>query len=229
MIASMLLLLMNCAKKNIPKQISKLIQNLEESGFCEKIKKGSEEVVMEKSVICPINNKSIWSIRLTIFSSKFYKTNGNPYFYEFFIHLIDGKGSEMFFGCINYVSREVLTGTCSRISVMLNSIVDVFYFITRFFGKPNYKKNPISFSGSSFSITYSTKEHLAIFVDFRSSGTWVRICPVNTFERRSYRKLSDIIDLDIEYIKSYYAVLFKRKIRHAIKKTCPTKKKSRMK
>ena len=224
-----MLLLCVSGTKNIPKQISKLIQSLEESGFCEKIKKGSEEVVMEKSVICPINNKSIWSIRLTISSSKFYKTNGNPYFYEFFIHLIDGKGSEMFFGCINYVSREMLTGTCSRISVMLNSIVDVFYFITRFFGKPNYKKNPISFSGSSFSIIYSTKEHLGILVEFKPSGVWITIKPIHTYERRGYRKLSDIIDLDIEYIKSHYAVLFKRKIRHAIKKTCPKKKKPKMK
>jgi hypothetical protein len=217
MIASMLLLCVSVTKTNIPKQISKLIQSLEEIGFCEKIKKESEELVIEKSVICPVNNKSIWKIRLTVSFNKFYKTNGNPHFYEFFIHLIDvdGKGSEMFFGCINYVSREMLTRTCSRISVILNSIVDVFYFITRFFGKPNYKKNPISFSGSSFSIIYRTKEHLAIFVEFRPSGTWIIIYPINTFERRSYRKLSDIIDLDIEYIKTHYAVLFKRKIRHA--------------
>ena len=229
MLASMLLLCVSVTEKNIPKQISKLIQSLEESGFCEKIKKENEELVMEKSVICPINNKSIWKIRLTVSFRKFYKTNGNPYFYEFFIHFIDRKGSEMFFGCIDYVSREMFTGTCSRISVVLNSIVDVFYFITRFFGKPNYKKNPISFSGSSFSIIYSTKEHLAIFVEFRPSGTWVSICPINTFERRSYRKLSEIIDLDIEYIKSHYSVLFRRKIRHAIKRTCLKKKKPKMK
>lgn len=229
MIAPMLLQLMNCAEKNTPKQISKLIQNLEENGFCEKNKKGDYCFAIEKNVVCPINKKSTYKIELAILASTVRKTNGNPYFYDFSINLIDSKGSRIFNGNIYHASRERLARICAIIQVILNSIVDVFCFITRFFGKPKYKNNPISFSTSDFFIRHSTKEYLGVVVQFRSSGAWIMIQQTDRYERRSYRKLSDIIDLDIEYIKTHYSLLFKRKIRHAIKKTCLKKKKSRTK
>lgn len=229
MIAPMLLQLMNCAEKNTPKQISKLIQNLEENGFCEKNKKGDYCFVIEKSVVCPINKKSTYKIELAILASTVRKTNGNPYFYDFSINLIDSKGSRIFNGNIYHASRERLARTCAIVQVILNSILDVLSFMTRFFSKPKHKNNPISLSMLDFFIRYSTREYLGVVIDFRSNGAWILIKPKDRYERRSYRKLSDIIDLDIEYIKSHHAVLFKIKTRHAIKKTCLTKKKSRTK
>lgn len=229
MIAPMLLQLMNCAEKNTPKQISKLIQNLEENGFCEKNKKGDYCFVIEKSVVCPINKKSTYKIELAILASTVRKTNGNPYFYDFSINLIDSKGSRIFNGNIYHASRERLARTCAIVQVILNSILDVLSFMTRFFGKPKYKNNQISFTISDFFIRYNTEEYLEVIFEFRKSGVWILIKPKDRYERRSYRKLSDIIDLDIEYIKTHYSLLFKRKIRHAINKTCLKKKKSRTK
>lgn len=157
-------------------------------------------------------------------SSSVSKTNGNPYFYEFSINLVDSKGSKIFDGWIYYVYREKLTRTCSIIPVVLDSIVDVFCFITRFFGKPKNENIQLVFSASDFFIRYNTEEYLEAIVEFKKSGTRILIKPKNMYEGRSFRKLSDIIDLDAGYIKSYYNLLFKRRTRHAIKKTCPKKK-----
>lgn len=177
-----------------------------------------------KSISNPTNNKNTYKIILTVLSSSVSKTNGNPYFYEFSINLVDSKGSKIFDGWIYYVYREKLTRTCSIIPVVLDSIVDVFCFITRFFGKPKNENIQLVFSASDFFIRYNTEEYLEAIVEFKKSGTRILIKPKNMYEGRSFRKLSDIIDLDAGYIKSYYNLLFKRRTRHAIKKTCPKKK-----
>lgn len=219
----MLLLCMRDIANNTPNQIKKLVHKMEENGFCEKSKK-KNALIMEKSISNPTNNKNTYKIILTVLSSSVSKTNGNPYFYEFSINLVDSKGSKIFDGWIYYVYREKLTRTCSIIPVVLDSIVDVFCFITRFFGKPKNENIQLVFSASDFFIRYNTEEYLEAIVEFKKSGTRILIKPKDMYEGRSFRKLSDIIDLDAGYIKSYYNLLFKRRTRHAIKKTCPIKK-----
>lgn len=192
-------------KTKIESLISKLVYSLESDGFYH-IKTNKYLFKMQKEVIWPIGNKSIYKIKF--FVSDYSTTE--EYYYSLFMNLVDNNHNTLIYSKSRYDNERETIAWLSDCSVLAREILDVAYFITKVFGtyKNTGRMLRSEFYFGSFSyylinkpiVTFNIeKEHISVMVNSLE----------NYISYRKFIRLSDIISLDQEYIIQNLDEIFK--------------------
>ena len=157
---------------------------------------------MQKEVIWPIGNKSIYKIKF--FVSDYSTTE--EYYYSLFVSLVDDNNNTLIFSKSHYDNEKYTMAWLSDCFILAREVLDVAYFIAKvfgtrilrsrfFYGKMSYfePENPL------FCSFYIEKE--CVLINMNSSKEYPS-------GRKSLR-ISDVINLDTEYIRENWDKIFK--------------------
>lgn len=191
--------------------ISTLIYSLESDGFYHR-KTRKYLFKMQKEVIWPINNKSIYKIRLFVSKHKTHSIDGTKEMYSLFLNLVDDKNNTLVFSKSRYESKKEIKIWISNALVLSKEIVDVALVITKLSG--TYKDSDTilrsEFSyGNLFYGTINTPIRLTFKIEKKCIFVFVNYGGWSNQERKMLR-LSDVLSLEPEYIKNNYHKMFSK-------------------
>lgn len=191
-------------KTKIESLISKLVYSLESDGFYHR-KTNKYLFKMEKEVIWPIDNKSIYKIRFFVSD----RSTTEEYYYSLFMNLVDNNNNTLIFSKSRYDNERDTTTWLSNCSVLAREILDVAYFITKVFGT---YKNTGTMLRSEFSYGHLSYSIGLLMASFKIEKKYILV-KMNSFMNhlpdRKFIRLSDIISLDPEYIIQNLDEIFK--------------------
>ncbi len=181
--------------------ISSLVYSLESDGFYH-IKTNKYLFKMQKEVIWPIGNKSIYKIKF--FVSDYSTTE--EYYYSLFMSLVDNNNNTLVFSKSHYDNEKDTIAWLSDCFILAREILDVAYFITKVFGTCMFRSRFVHGKMSYF------KPGNSLFCSFDIVKECMLINMNSSKEYTSGRKslrISDVINLDTEYIRENWDKIFK--------------------
>lgn len=192
-------------QSEIDNLISTLIYSLESDGFYHR-KTKKYLFKMQKEVIWPINNKSIYKIRLFVSKHKTHSIDGTKEMYSFFLNLVDDRNNTLIFSKSRYESKKEIKAWISNALVLSKEIIDVALVIIKLSG--TYKDSGMILrSEFSYGILFYGAVNIPIRLAFKIEKKCVFVF-VNyrrcSNKERKMLRLSDALSLEPEYIKNNY-------------------------
>ena len=197
-------------KEEAENEITKIIKFLEEDGFSEKNKRKYQIFRLEKEVIWPIDNKSVYKIVFSVselVGSKFAE------YHNFAIKLTNKRGGSMISTdmCI-YLDEPIKI--YSNILCAVKNIVETACFLTKLTELPKNKSlyaDILHMHKDDVFTSYELEDgKLSVDIDFEENDVYVSISSIENLESRKRRKLNELISLDPNYIIKNYKKLFPR-------------------
>lgn len=179
--------------------ISSLVYSLESDGFYHG-KTNKYLFKMQKEVIWPIDNKSIYKIRLFVSNGEILFTSKKKK-YSLFLNLVDDKNNTLIFSKSRYEFEKDAKLWISNAIVLSKEILDVALLITKLSGTYKNSGTIIRSEFSYGSLFYATvnRPSLAFKIEKKCVFVFVNYGGFLNYERKMLR-LSDLINLDPEYI-----------------------------
>lgn len=187
------------------------INSLEEDGFCTKKSKGSY-IRMEKNVIWPIDNESIYKIVVSLNKFRSFSLRGQRY--DISIKLVNDNNETLI---SSYFLSSLISEPDSFLELDFNSrlllikeILDIVVFITKLFGTYKDRGRILRKSINSIGITYSLLESeiVAKFL-LTEEGFLVSVYNKGNEPNKTF-KLSDAVGFNIEDIKQNYDIILNK-------------------
>lgn len=197
-------------KEEVKNEILKIVKFLEEDGFSENNKRKYQMFRLEKEVIWPIDNKSLYKIVFAV--SENVKSEFAGYI-NFAIKLTNKRGGSMISTdmCI-YIDEPIKI--YSNILCAVKNIVDVACFLTKLTNSPKSKSIYADILHTHKYDVFTSYEiedgKLLVYIDFEENDVYVSISSIENLESRKRRKLNELINLDPKYIIEKYKKLFPR-------------------
>lgn len=197
-------------KEEVKNEILKIVKFLEEDGFSENNKRKYQMFRLEKEVIWPIDNKSLYKIVFAV--SENVKSEFAGY-NNFAIKLTNKRGGSMISTdmCI-YIDEPIKI--YSNILCAVKNIVDVACFLTKLTNSPKSKSIYADILHTHKYDVFTSYEiedgKLLVYIDFEENDVYVSISSIENLEARKRRKLNELINLDPKYIRENYKKLFPR-------------------
>jgi hypothetical protein len=198
-------------QSEIDNLISTLIYSLESDGFYHR-KTMKYLFKMQKEVIWPIDNKSIYKIRLFVSKYKTHSLGGTKKSYSLFLNLVDDKNNTLIFSKSRHESKKEIKTWILNALVLSKEIIDVALFITKLSGtcKDSGMILRSEFPyGNLFYCTINTPIRLAFKIEKKCVFVFVNYGGWSNQERKMLR-LSDVLSLEPEYIKNNYHKMFSK-------------------
>lgn len=188
-------------------QIKEMIQALEEDGFSEKNKRKYQICRLEKEVIWPIDNKSVYKIVFSV--SKYRIGNDN---YSLSIKLSNKRGASIIYGDIIVYNSEPDSIYKNILCAIIN-IVNVACFLTKLIPAPKGEAigaEILVFDKDDVSIYYELEDSLFVGIDFKEKKVYVFIWEASA-STRTGKELGNVIDISPDYLRKNYKKLFPKK------------------
>ncbi len=197
-------------KEEVKNEILKIVKFLEEDGFSENNKRKYQMFRLEKEVIWPIDNNSVYKIVFAV--SELVESEFTGYHY-FAIKLTNKRGGSMISADMSIYIGEPIK-IYSNILCAVKNIVDVACFLTRLIELPKSKSLYADISHMHKDDVFTSYEiedgKLSVNIDFEENDVYVSISSIENLESRKGRKLNELINLDPKYIRENYKKLFPR-------------------
>lgn len=197
-------------KEEVKNEILKIVKFLEEDGFSEKDKRKNQMFRLEKEVIWPIDNKSVYKIVFAV--SELVKSEFAG-FHNFKTKLTNKRGGSMISADMSIYIDEPIK-IYSNILCPIKNIVDVACFLTKLVRLPKNKSLYADISHVHKDDVFTSYElewgKLLAYIDFEENDAYVSISSIENLESRKRRKLNELINLDPKYIIENYKKLFPR-------------------